>query len=66
MTPYLSQQNLYWLPWVLLDTPPLPVFHDSAHVVDGTVSQMSSQKVAHKLQIQREHLNIHLLKHSLA
>lgn len=30
------------------------------------MSQMSSQKVAHKLQIQTERLNIQLLKHSLA
>lgn len=52
--------------WLLLDASPLPVFHDPAHVVDGTVAQVSPQKVAHKLQIQREHLNIHLLKHSLA
>lgn len=65
MTPHLSHQDLTEF-LDLLDPPPLPVFHDPAHVVDGTVPQVSSQEVAHELQIQREHLNPQLLKHSVA
>lgn len=55
MTLCLPQWDLYKIDRIWLDRPSLPVLHDPAHVVDGTVSQVSSQKVAHKLQIQREH-----------
>lgn len=30
--------------------PHLPVFHDAAHVVDGTVAQVGAQEVTHQLR----------------